>query len=306
MTDPAAIQTQDLTKTFGLTVAVDALTLRIERGEIFGLLGPNGAGKTTTVRLLCGLLSPQRGTARVAGYSISDRLNVAQVTGLLPETPGLYERLSVFRNLELFAEIYRVDDRAAKINHYLKLFDLWDHRDQPAGGLSKGMRQKVALARALIHDPQILFLDEPTASLDPLSAKVIRELILALKARARTVVICTHNLFEAEQMCDRVGIMSRGRLITVDTPSQIKQTIRHREVVYTLAEVTEAVWEALRHDFIKAKRRNGNKLILSLEHPEIESPHIVDALVQAGGRIIFITEQGPSLEEVYLRLTQEE
>jgi ABC-2 type transport system ATP-binding protein len=168
------------------------------------------------------------------------------------------------------------------------------------------MRQKVALARALIHDPQILFLDEPTASLDPLSAKVIRELILALKARARTVVICTHNLFEAEQMCDRVGIMSRGRLITVDTPSQIKQTIRHREIVYTLAEVTEAVWEALRHDFIKAKRRNGNKLILSLEHPEIESPHIVDALVQAGGRIIFITEQGPSLEEVYLRLTQEE
>ncbi len=305
MTHPA-IETQDLTKRFGPIVAVDALNLWVERGEVFGLLGPNGAGKTTTVRMLCGILWPSAGEARVAGFPISDRLTVAQVTGLLPETPGLYDRLSVFRNLEIFAEIYRVPDRVTKINRYLRLFDLWDHRDHPAGSLSKGMRQKVALARALVHDPQILFLDEPTASLDPLSAKLIRELIVNLKARERTVVICTHNLFEAEQICDRVGILTKGKLAAVGAPLEIKEHMSRREIAVTLAGLDESLLEVLRFDFIKGKRRNGNRLILDLDHPEKEIPQVVNALVRAGGEIIFITEQGPSLEQVYLELTREE
>lgn len=300
-----AIETKHLTKRFGRTVAVDALNLRIARGEVFGLLGPNGAGKTTTVRMLCGILAPTQGEAAVAGFPVSDRQRVARVVGLLPETPGLYDRLSVFRNLEIFAEIFHVDNRIDKINQYLRLLGLWDQRSQPSGSLSKGMRQKLALARALIHEPQILFLDEPTASLDPLSAKIMRELILSLKEKEVTFIICTHNLFEVEQICSRVGILSKGKLISIGTPGEIKQTISKREIVFTLTRVDKKIIESLRFDFIKGMTLKENKLSVFLENPEKEIPQIVKVLVQVGGEIVFITERGPSLEEVYLELTKE-
>lgn len=299
------IATNDLTRRFGDLVAVDGLDLEVERGEIFGFLGPNGAGKTTTVRMLAALIAPTSGTATVAGQRLgAANQEIRQRVGVLTETPGLYRRLSAWDNLLFFAKLHRVPSPEARVEQYLKMFELWDRRAEPAGSYSKGMRQKLAIARALLHEPEILFLDEPTASLDPEAAKVVRELIETLQSKDRTIFLCTHNLDEADRLCDRVALFNQ-RLITVGNPQQLREEMYGRRTVIHLAEPRPGIEEALDLPFVKSIERVENKLVIGLEDPEQENPLLVNRLVELGAQIQFVNELRVSLEDLYLDMMEE-
>ena len=287
--------------------AVDGLDLDVREGEVFGFLGPNGAGKTTTVRLLACLIGPTRGRAWVNGLALgaADRQIRAQV-GILTESPGLYERLSARYNLELFAELYGVKDPKGQAEKYLRLLDLWDRRDTEAGTFSKGMKQKLAIARALLHEPPVLFLDEPTAALDPESAKTVRDFIETLRGQGRTIFLCTHNLDEAERLCDRIGVFKQ-HLIAVDTPDALRRQLFGRQTVIHLAGCTEQHVAAVRGlPFVKhldaLQEGESTRLIISLDDPAGRNPTIVNTLVGQGAQIQFVNELKHSLEDVYLSL----
>src|SRR5512136_1216121 len=219
--------------------AVDGLNLQVHEGEVFGFLGPNGAGKTTTVRLLACLIGPTAGHAWVNGLEVGKAdAQIRSQIGILTESPGLYERLSARRNLEIFAELYDVKDVRGQVEKYLRLLELWDRRDAEAGTFSKGMKQKLAIARALLHEPPVVFLDEPTAALDPESAKTVRDFIETLRGQGRTIFLCTHNLDEAERLCDRIGVFKQ-RLIAVDTPEALRRRLYGRQTVVELAPGSE-------------------------------------------------------------------
>jgi ABC-2 type transport system ATP-binding protein len=213
------LEVDNLQRTFGDHKAVDGLTFQVEPGEVFGLLGPNGAGKTTTVRLLNGILPPSAGTARLFGLDpITQGEQVRRQTGVLTETPSLYERLSARDNLEFFATLQEIPtpDVSARVKEMLDFFDLSSRAQDKVETFSKGMKQRLALARALIHRPPLLFLDEPTSGLDPEAAQLVTELIASLsRASGRTVILATHNLVEAQRLCDRVAIMNRGRILAL-------------------------------------------------------------------------------------------
>ena len=216
---------ENLSKSFNSTKAVDRLSFEVKEGEVFGLLGPNGAGKTTTVRMLSSLISPSSGTAFVNEYEIQkDDQGIRRSVGILTESPGLYNNLSAKFNLDIYADLYEVKNPKGQVEKYLRLLGLWDRRDDLAGSFSKGMKQKLAIARALLHEPQVLFLDEPTAALDPESARKVREFISELRREGRTILICTHNLSDAERLCDRVGVI-RTRLIELETPENLRRSI---------------------------------------------------------------------------------
>ena len=242
------IDTVDLTKKFGDKTAVDGLTLHVNDGEVFGFLGPNGAGKTTTVRMLTCLISKTSGEARIGDYQIGnkeDQVKIRKMVGLLPENAGLYDDLSAYENLDFYARLYKVPEakRKESIERFLKMLDLWDRRDQTAGTFSKGMKQKLAIARALIHDPQVLFLDEPTANLDPEASKTVRDFILELKKEKKTIFLNTHNLDEAQRICDRIAILNT-KLMVVGVPETLMESVQGRKVSVKLAEVNEAVLTA--------------------------------------------------------------
>jgi ABC-2 type transport system ATP-binding protein len=301
------IETHGLTRKFNGNLAVDGLTIEVREGEVFGLLGPNGAGKTTTVRMLACLIRPTSGTARINGYELGrDNQQIRRICGILTETPGLYEKLSARENLLYFAWLYDVQDPEAQVRKYLQMLGLWDKRDEPVGIFSKGMRQKVAIARALIHEPRLLFLDEPTAALDPESAKTVRDFIEELKSENRTIFLCTHNLDEAERLSDRIGVI-RQRLIAVDTPDGLRRGLFGRQTVVQLAEVTPSLVDALRGlDFISHVKQDGNRLLVSLSDPDAQNPVIVERLVRAGAKVQYVSEVKHSLEDVYLTLVREE
>lgn len=223
------ITVENLTKKFGKIIAVEGLTFQGEEGEIFGFLGPNGAGKTTTVRMLCCLISKTSGEATIDNYDVSqavDSLQIRKMIGLVPDNVGLYEDLTAFENLDFYGKLYEVPDvrRRENIERFLKMLDLWDRKDTRAGSFSKGMKQKLALARALVHEPNLLFMDEPTANLDPESAKTVRDFILEVKKQGRTIFLNTHNLDEAQRVCDRIGII-KTRLLQVGTPEQLRESL---------------------------------------------------------------------------------
>ncbi len=307
------IKMEGLTKTFpGPTkgtqiTAVDNLTLSVEEGEVFGFLGPNGAGKTTTVRMLCALIGPSAGHAHVNGLAVGrDDTAIRQTVGILTETPGMYERLSAEKNLTIFANLYGVSDSLGKAGEYLKLLGLWERRHDPVGNFSKGMRQKLAIARALLHAPKVLFLDEPTSGLDPEAAKLIRDFIEELKSEGRTIFLCTHNLDEADRLCDRVGIF-KTRLLTVDTPANLRQRLYGRRVVFHLRELNP-VWVELARGlpFVKDAQAVDSKLVISLDTPEEHNPTLVRTLVGAGADVQFVGELRHSLEDIYLQFIQSE
>jgi len=298
------ITTDGLTRHFGSLVAVEDLHLEVEKGEIFGFLGPNGAGKTTTVRMLATLIAPSGGTATVAGFHLgSQNRTIRQHVGVLTETPGLYKRLSARDNLLFFAKLHGVKDSASQVEHYLRLFELWERRDAPAGSYSKGMRQKLALARALLHEPDILFLDEPTAALDPEAAKVVRELIETLRTKERTIFLCTHNLDEADRLCDRVALF-KTRLVAVGKPQELKERMYGRCTVVHLADPGPGLEQALDFPFIKRIERVDNKLVIALSNPERENPLVVRRLVELGAQVQFVNELRYSLEDLYLDLME--
>jgi ABC-2 type transport system ATP-binding protein len=305
--DEIMIETQSLSKSFDKTVAVEGLSVRVDEGEVFGFLGPNGAGKTTTIRMLAALISPTGGTAQVAGYEIGEQdRQIRQHVGLLTETPGLYDRISAERNLDFFARLYEVDQVEQRIERYLRMLGLWERRQEAAGTFSKGMRQKLAIARALLHEPKVLFLDEPTSGLDPEAARVVREFIEGLKMEGRTIFICTHNLDEADRLCDRIAIFNR-RLLALDTPSALRRQLYGRAVVFHFsheAAIHQGLLERL--PFVQSVEAVDNKAILRMDEPEEHNPAVVRALVDAGAEIQFIGELRRSLEDVYLQLISSE
>lgn len=303
----AVIAAHQLTKRFGLRTAVKELTLEVEQGKILGLLGPNGAGKTTTIRMLAGIITPTSGYAIVAGRRTDlevERLH--EVIGLLPEVPGFYNRLSARRNLEFFAGFYANIDVTAQVEKNLKLMGLWGRKDDRVSTFSKGMEQRLALARALLHEPKVLFLDEPTAGLDPEAAREVRELIQQLKSEGRAIFLSTHNLTEAEQLCDRIAII-RTRLIALDTPASLRQSLFRRKVVVRLESVNSELVETVeRLAFIQSVERDGSRLLVELTDPERGRPDLVRGIVEAGGQVLDLSEEEHSLEEVYLSLMHEE
>jgi len=301
------IEAHQLTKRFGERTAVEALTLEVEEGEILGLLGPNGAGKTTTIRMLTGIIAPTSGYAVVAGRRTDrDVEELHELIGLLPEAPGFYERLSAQRNLEYFAGFYSNFDVRAQVDKYLKLMGLWERRSDRVGTFSKGMKQRLALARALVHEPKVLFLDEPTAGLDPEAAREVRELISQLREGGRTILLSTHNLSEAEELCDRIAVL-RTRLIALEAPEDLCRRLFRRRVVVRLESVDSAIIEAVKGlDFVESLERDGDRLIVELADPERERPELIRRLVEAGGRVLEVSEERHSLEEVYLSLVREE
>jgi len=302
------IKTEGLTRKFGELVAVERLDLAVEEGEVFGFLGPNGAGKTTTVRMLAALIAPTSGGATVAGYRISqDNQRIREAIGVLTESPGLYGKLSAYRNLEFFAQLYGVRQRAKQIERYLKMLGLWERRGEPVGHFSKGMRQKVALARALLHEPQVLFLDEPTAGLDPEAAKLVRDFIEELASEERrTIFLCTHNLSEAERLCDRIGLIKQ-RLIKVGTPEELKGELYGRRTVVQLKGLPPGLEGELRElAFVEGLEADGNRLIVSLKDPEEENPILIKKMVELGGEVQWVEELEHTLEDVYLDLINED
>jgi ABC-2 type transport system ATP-binding protein len=301
------IEAEGLTKKFGGVTAVQGLTLNVEKGEVFGFLGPNGAGKTTTVRMLCCLISKTSGEATIGGLRIGrseDQLKIRQMVGVLPENVGLYEDLTAYRNLDFYGQLYwctkqQIRERAERL---LRMLGLWERRDDLVGTFSKGMKQKVAIARSLIHDPPVLFLDEPTANLDPESAKTVRDFIFELKKEKRTIFLNTHNLDEAQRVCDRIGILKTS-LIAVGSPEQLRASLWGRKTVLHLSAVNEAILSAVRGVGVRnIETVSETKLVVDVTDPEKENPSIVRAVVGAGGEVRFVTELRPTLEDIYLRL----
>lgn len=309
MSNPV-IQISSLTRRFGEKNAVDNLTLDVQAGEIFGFLGHNGAGKTTTVRLLNGVIEPTSGSARVLGLDPQTEGPALRArTGVLTETPSLDERLTARDNLSIYADLYSVPraDVSGRVNYMLLEFDLADRADEKVGGYSKGMKQRLALARALLHRPDVLFLDEPTAALDPVAARYVNNLVEGLARREGcTVFICTHNLVEAQKLCDRVAVMEHGRLVALGTPSDLtRQYVKRLDVDL---EVDPAQMELARltlqeYPQLVIGDPKEQKGILTMTLAGRESiPELLSALLQKGLRIYRLAPQEADLEEVYFAL----
>jgi ABC-2 type transport system ATP-binding protein len=303
------IEVKNLTKKFGDVTAVDGLTFNVAEGEVFGLLGPNGAGKTTTIRMLCCLISSTSGEAQIAGYSIgndADSLAIRKMIGLVADNVGLYEELTAYENLDYYGKLYECPEgeRKERIEYFLKMLDLWEERDQPVSDFSKGMKQKVAIARALIHDPRLLVMDEPTANLDPEASRVVREFILKLKKEGKTILLNTHNLDEAQRICDRIGIL-KTKLLTVNTPDELEKSVWGTKSVIQVESISPRILTAVMELKPKDLRVEENRIILTLADPQAENPDFVQAIVSAGGRIQFVTQLNPGLEETYLKVIEE-
>jgi len=303
------IETIDLTRRFGEIVAVDSLNLRIDDGRVFGFLGPNGAGKTTTVRMLCCLINSTSGTAYINGMDTRDepsRLKIRGMIGLLPETPGLYESLSAYRNLEFYAKLYGVPEgrRHQRIKELLTTLGVWDRREDAVGKFSKGMRQKIAIVRALVHEPEFLFLDEPTSGLDPQAAMTVRNYLLDLKKEGRTIFLNTHNLADAEKLCDTIGVL-KSRLLDIGSPEGLARKFYGRTTVIHLTRVTDGMLNAVSSlPAVQEVRVVGNRMLVDMEDPEAGNPGIVSALVSQGAEVEFVNELKHGLEDVYLKLIE--
>ena len=307
------IITEGLTKRFNSFTAVDHLSFEVGKGEIFGILGPNGAGKTTTIRMLACLLTPTEGTAFVGGFDVvDDSLKVREMVGILTENPSLYDRLTAMENMEFFAEAYGVSDRQArskKIRDLLDFFDLWPRRDDKVGSYSKGMKQKLAIARALVHDPDVLLLDEPTSGLDPRSSKDIRDLMEELSRReGQTILLCTHRLEDAERLCSRVMLINEGGMVTMGTTDELRSQIAGTPILRVrLGEVSETVVDAVRSlEGVEDVVVDGTMLSVSVKDADGVTPYVVRGVVLAGGMVQSVEVLKPSLEEIYLKLVVDE
>ena len=300
------IRTENLTKKFGTNTAVDRLSLSIPEGEVFGFLGPNGAGKTTTVRMLTSLIAPTGGNAWVNGLEVGkEDTAIRRTVGILTESPGMYDTLSAAYNLEIYANLYEVKDPKGQVEKYLRMLGLWERKNDEAGSFSKGMKQKLAIARSLLHEPRILYLDEPTAALDPEAAHLVREFIAELRKEGRTIFLCTHNLDEADRLCDRIGVF-KSRLLVLDSPTALRSQLFGRKVVFHLRQADERLAMSIRNlPFVREAKVVDNKLVVNLDDPEAHNPDILRALVGAGADVQFVGELRHSLEDVYLQLIKD-
>jgi ABC-2 type transport system ATP-binding protein len=306
--DPSqiALTADGLGRAFDDRWAVRDISFAVHRGEVLGLLGPNGAGKTTTVRMLTALIRPTEGTASIDGHDVrGDPEAVRGRVGILTETPGLYDKLSATANLDFFGRLYGLapDVRTERIEHYLRLFSLWDRRDDVAGTFSKGMKQKLAIARALLHDPSVVFLDEPTAALDPEAAFIVREAIETLRQAGRTIVLATHNLDEADRLCDRIAFIRAG-LLRIDSPAALRGEVEGRGLTIRLRDGTvggqvDAV-RAVRG--VRAAEATDSVIHVGTDEPETVAPAVVRALVANGADIVELRPEQPTLERIYFEI----
>lgn len=309
MTSPV-IQISALSRSFGNTNAVDSLSLEVKAGEIFGFLGHNGAGKTTTVRLLNGVIEPTSGSARVLGLDPqTDGPALRARTGVLTETPSLDERLTARDNLSFYAELYNVPraDVHSRVESMLTEFELADRADEKVGGYSKGMKQRLALARSLLHKPDVLFLDEPTAALDPVAARYVNDLVENLARREGcTVFICTHNLLEAQRICDRVAVMQHGKLVALGTPAELtRQYVKRLDIDLEVdpAQVDLALQTLKEYPQLVIGPVIQEKDLFTMTLSGREAiPEMVGVLQRKGVRMYRVAPREANLEEVYFAL----
>jgi len=302
------IQTEGLTKRFQDQTAVENLSVSVFPGEAVALLGPNGAGKTTTVRMLTCLIEPTKGSAKVLGKDISTEKNRQYVrarVGLLTESPGLYDRATAWYNLLYFARLYELENPEQAVERYLRQLELWDRRDDRTGSFSKGMKQRLAIARALLHEPDLIFLDEPTSGLDPAASRRLREFLLGLKEQGRTILLTTHNLAEAERVADRIVVMKKN-LIAVDTPDALHRRLFGHRTRFEVEGISEETLESIRsYPFVQDAQYENSELLVAQEEPESGNPILVAELVRRGARIKWITNEKASLEDIYLELVDQ-
>jgi ABC-2 type transport system ATP-binding protein len=305
VTKPPALLVDTLTKRFGERVAVDRVSFSISPGEVFGFLGPNGAGKTTTVRMLATLVAPTSGTAVVAGIPLGPAtgVEIRQSISVMPENPGLYLRLTVTENLEFFAGLYGLRRPEGRIARALESVGLASRADDRCGSLSKGLRQRVGLARALLNDPKIVFLDEPTSGLDPAAARDVHELIDGLRARGVTVFLTTHRLEEAERLCDRVAILNTS-LRTIGRPDELRDRLFTRALIVKTAAPLAAPESVLggADGVERWVEESAATYVLTVSDPRTAAPAVTRALVTAGADVLSLAERRHSLEDVYLEL----
>jgi len=301
------ILTQTLTKKFDDFTAVDTLTLRVRAGEILALLGPNGAGKTTTVRMLAAILKPTSGRATVAGFDVvRDARAVRQHVGVLTEMPGLYLRMTALPYLDFFGQLWGLSSRqrAERSELLLRRFGLWETRGQRLGEYSKGMKQKLAIIRAMLHDPPVLLLDEPTSAMDPHSAKLVRDTIISLRDARRAIVVCTHNLAEAELLADRIAIIRLGRLILLGTPRELKaQLLGPPLMKVRLIGSVDGLSSRLT-DIIEIEAQGKDWLSYRTANPAEVNPRLLRRLAALGRQVVTIGEVPRTLEDVYLRVVE--
>lgn len=298
-----------LSRSFDGFPAVEALSFEIPEGKLFTLLGPNGAGKTTTVRLLLGLIAPDNGTAHVAGYQLGQSNNALRsVCGLLTETPGFYDRMSAWENLTFFSQLYRIPEtvREERLRKQLQAMNLWERCNDLVGTFSKGMKQKLAIIRAVFHEPKVIFMDEPTAGLDPEASVMVREMISQLKGEGRTIVVCTHNLDEAQRLADIVGIINR-RLLVCDTLANLRSGARTttKVEIELRTPLVEHQVTALKLPFVKSISARDGKYLFEVENPAINTPNLVRALIDNEAQVYAVLPQTRDLESIYLQCVNE-
>lgn len=303
------IETLELGKRFGELVAVDQVNLQVNPGEVLALLGPNGAGKTTTIRMLASILGPSHGWVRIAGLdTVIQASQVRRQVGMLTEHHGLYTRMKSMEYLAFFGEIYRLptDLMTQRARGLLDRFGLSEAVDLRLGAYSKGMRQKLAMARALLHDPTVLLLDEPTSAMDPESARLVRESIRGLRSGNRAIVVCTHNLHEAETLADRIAVIRKGRIVAHGSPEELKREFLGNPIMELRVAGSLDGAARLLPDGAVLRETGSNWLRFQSEDPQTVNPAVVRAMGMAGIEIVTLSEIGRSLEDVYLSVMQSE
>lgn len=301
------IRTQNLTKKYNEFKAVDNLSLEVKEGEIYGFLGPNGAGKTTTILMLLGILKPTQGEVYLFGQNITkDFLSIKKKMGVVSEKQYLYKEMTAGEYLNFFADLYGVKNRKKKIDQLLEAVNLLEVKNRKLGAFSRGMQQKLGFARALLHDPQLLLLDEPVSGLDPTGIKQIRDLIEQENKKGKTIFISSHLLSEVERLCGKVGIINKGRLLAEDTMDNLRK--RLTDVVELEIELTEAKKEIIdtlaAFDFIKGLKREENLLTIKVKADKDYRAQISEAISQQGGVVLGIKKKEMSLEEAFITITE--
>lgn len=308
MSENPVIQASNLKKVYGKTVAVDNVSFEVKRREIFGFLGPNGAGKTTTIRILTGVILPDGGEAKILGIDIKkEPVFAKKIMGVVPEVCNVYVDLSSWENMMLMGKLYGVkkNKREEKAKELLRKFGLWERKKEKTRRFSKGMKQRLILAMSLIHDPEILFLDEPTSGLDVQSSRMIREMIRELRQKGKTIFLTTHNIEEANLLCDRIAIINRGRIVTIDSPERVKSAFKRTQSV-------EVAFDRMPDDIrwfqditsINEYKRLGDKLCLYTKDPDKLIKELASFAEKNNLRFISLNILRPSLEDVFVALTE--
>ena len=302
------IVTEDLSKNFEEFIAVDGVNLKVRAGEVLALLGPNGSGKTTTVRMLTSILGPTRGWARVAGYDVVRQADQVRASvGVLTEHHGLYSRMPAAEYLDFFGQLYGIDlaTRQKRAEDMLEKFGLAPFKNRPVGKFSRGMQQKLSLARTLLHEPPVLLLDEPTSAMDPESARLVRDAIQALRSSDRAIILCTHNLSEAERLADKIAIIRYGTIIAQGTPDELRQRLLGPAVYEARFGPSTSLDQLNLPNNLQISARGVNWLRYRSLQPESDNPLVLQYLLNQGLKVVSLEEVPRSLEQIYLQVMNE-